>query len=47
MADRVGQLHTELAELIARHEPTLTDTERVDLLHVEQHGGWRPGAGPT
>ena len=47
MADRVAQLHAELAELIARHEPTLTAGERAELLHIEQHGGWRPGSRPT
>ena len=47
MADRVAQLHVELAELIARHEPTLTDRERFELLHTEQHGGWRPRSRPT
>ncbi len=47
MADRVEELHAELAELIARHEATLTDGERADLLQLERCGGWRPGSRPT
>jgi hypothetical protein len=47
MADRVEELRAELAGLLARHEPTLTDGERADLLQLEQRGGWRPGGRPT
>lgn len=46
MADRVEELHAELADLLARHEPTLTDGERADLLQLEQRCGWRPGSRP-
>jgi hypothetical protein len=47
MADRVEELRAELASLLARHEPTLTDGERADLLQLERRGGWRPGSRPT
>jgi hypothetical protein len=47
MADRVEELRTELSDLFARLEPTLTDGERTDLLQLEQRGGWRPGCRPT
>lgn len=47
MADRVEELRVELAGLLARHEPTLTDSERTDLLQLEERGGWRPGSRPT
>jgi hypothetical protein len=30
MADRVEQLHAELAGLLALHAPTLTDGERTE-----------------
>jgi hypothetical protein len=47
VADRAEQLHAELAGLLAQHEPTLTDSERADLLQLEQRCGWRPGSRPT
>jgi hypothetical protein len=47
MADRVEELRAELAGLLDRHEPTLTDDERADLLQLERRGGWRPGSRPT
>ena len=47
MADRVEELRTELAGLLAQHEPTLTDGERADLLQLELRAGWRPGTRPT
>ena len=47
MADRVEQLQTELAALLALHEPTLTDFERADLVQLEERCGWRPGNRPT
>ena len=47
MADRVQELHAELAGLLAQHEPTLTDGERADLLELELRAGWRPGSRPT
>lgn len=47
MADRAEELHAELAALLARHEPTLTEGERADLLQLEHRGGWRPGSRPT
>jgi len=46
VADRVEDLLAELAGLLARYEPTLTDGERADLVQLEQRGGWRPGARP-
>ena len=47
MADGVEQLQTELAALLALHEPTLTDFERADLVQLEERCGWRPGSRPT
>jgi hypothetical protein len=47
MADRVEELCAELAGLLAKHEPTLTDGERADLLQLERRCGWRPGSRPT
>lgn len=47
MAERAEELRAELSSLLARHEPTLTDAERADLLQLEQRGGWRPGSRPT
>ncbi len=47
MTDRVEQLRSELSALLDRHEPTLTDGERADLLQLEQRAGWRPGTRPT
>lgn len=46
MADRAEELRRELAGLLARHEPTLTDAERADLVQLEQRHGWRPGRRP-
>ncbi len=46
MADRAEQLRLELANLLAQHEPTLSDGERAELLQLEQSGGWRPGRRP-
>ncbi len=47
MTDRVEELSSELSALLDRHEPTLTDGERADLLQLEQRAGWRPGTRPT
>jgi hypothetical protein len=47
MADRAEELRVELAGLLARYAPTLTDAERADLLQLEQRCGWRPGSRPT
>jgi len=47
MADRAADLHTELAGLLAQHEPMLREYERTDLLQLEQRCAWRPGSRPT
>ena len=47
MGDRAVDLQAELAGLLARYGPTLTDAERAELLQLERRGGWRPGARPT
>jgi hypothetical protein len=47
MADRAEQLHVELAELLARYEPTLSDDERAQLVQLEEGYGWRPGRRPA
>jgi hypothetical protein len=47
MADGVERLQLELAELLAVHEPTLTDGERTDLVQLEARCGWRPGSRPS
>jgi hypothetical protein len=47
MSDRATDLQAELADLLARYEPTLTDGERSDLLQLERRGGWRPGGRPA
>jgi len=47
MADRVADLQAELADLLARHEPTLTAAERAELLQLERRAAWRPGSRPT
>jgi len=47
MADRAADLQTELVGLLAKHEPTLRDYERADLLQLEQRCAWRPGSRPT
>jgi hypothetical protein len=46
-ADRAEQLHSELTALLARHEPTLTDGDRADLVRLEEGYGWRPGRRPA
>ena len=46
-ADRASDLQAELTGLLERHEPTLADYERSDLLQLEQRCGWRPGSRPT
>ena len=45
--DRAEELHNELTALLARHEPTLTDGERADLVRLEEGYGWRPGRRPV
>ena len=47
MSDRATDLQTELAALLSKHEPTLRDYERTDLLQLEQRCAWRPGSRPT
>jgi hypothetical protein len=47
MADRAADLQTELAGLLAEHEPTLREHERADLLQLERRCAWRPGSRPT
>lgn len=47
MADRAADLQTELAALLSRHEPTLREYERTDLLQLEARCAWRPGSRPT
>ena len=47
MGDRVEELHVELAELLAQHEPTLTDDDRATLVRLEEGYGWRPGRRPV
>jgi hypothetical protein len=47
MADHAEELRSELAALLARHDATLTDAERADLLGLEQRAAWRPGSRPT
>jgi hypothetical protein len=47
MGDRVEELHVELAELLAQHEPTLTDDDRATLVSLEEGYGWRPGRRPV
>jgi hypothetical protein len=46
MRDRAAELQSELAGLLAKYEPALTEAERVDLLQLERRGGWRPGRRP-
>ena len=46
-ADRSQQLHGELAELLAKHEPTWTADERGALVRLEEGYGWRPGRRPV
>jgi hypothetical protein len=47
MADRAADLQAELAGLLARYEPSLTEAERAELLKLERRCGWRPGSRPT
>ena len=46
-ADRAEDLHLELATLLARYEPTLTETDRDVLVRLEEGYGWRPGRRPV
>jgi hypothetical protein len=46
-ADRAEELHIELVALLARHEPTLTEGDRADLVRLEEGYGWRPGRRPV
>ena len=46
MRDRAGDLHLELAGLLEKHEPGLSDIERADLLFLESQSGWQPGRRP-
>ena len=46
-ADRAEELHVELAALLARHEPTLTENDRDTLVRLEESYGWRPGRRPV
>jgi hypothetical protein len=46
-AGRAEQLFGELAELVAKHEPTLTAVERDALIRLEEGYGWRPGRRPV
>jgi hypothetical protein len=46
MSDRVEELSVELAGLLARHEPTLSEDERAQLVRLEEGYGWRPGRRP-
>ena len=46
-ADRAEELHVELAALLARHEPTLTESDRDALVRLEEGYGWRPGRRPV
>ncbi len=46
-ADRAEELHIELAMLLARHEPALTEGDRADLVRLEESYGWRPGRRPV
>ena len=47
MADRAEELRVELAGLLARHEPLLSEDERADLVRLEEGYGWRPGRRPA
>jgi hypothetical protein len=47
VADRAEELRSELAGLLARYGPTLTDAERAELLGLEERAAWRPGSRPT
>jgi hypothetical protein len=47
MADRAEELRVELAGLLARHEPMLSEDDRAQLVRVEEGYGWRPGRRPV
>jgi hypothetical protein len=47
MADRAKELRIELAGLLARHEPTLSEDDRAQLVRLEEGYGWRPGRRPA
>lgn len=47
MADRAEELRLELAGLLARHEPTLSEDDRAHLVRLEEGYGWRPGRRPV
>jgi hypothetical protein len=47
MADRAEELRVELAGLLARHEPTMSEDDRTYLVRLEEGYGWRPGRRPT
>jgi hypothetical protein len=46
VAERAERIRVELAGLLEKHEPGLTDGERADLLFLEACSGWRPGRRP-
>lgn len=46
MADRANEFRLELSRLLARHEPTLTEGDRAELVRLEESYGWRPGRRP-
>ena len=46
MRDRAGDLRTELASLLEKHAPELTDGARAELLFLEGQSGWQPGRRP-
>jgi hypothetical protein len=44
--ERVERLRVELAGLLEKHGPGLSDIERADLLFLEARSGWQPGRRP-
>jgi translation initiation factor IF-1 len=46
MRDRADDLRLELAGLLEKHGPALTDGARADLLFLESQSGWQPGRRP-
>jgi len=46
MRDRADDLRTELASLLEKHVPGLSDGARADLLFLESQSGWQPGRRP-
>ena len=46
MRDDAEELRLELAGLLDRHVPSLSDMEREDLLLLESQSGWQPGRRP-